>query len=443
MSGGPYGTLLKQRGIASLLGVGMLARLPHSALGMLLLLHLVNTLDRDWGAAGLVVALMTVGIAVGAPWRGHMVDKHGLRRALVPSIIIELVVWMLVPQVGFTLLMPLVFIGGLFALPVFSVVRTSLGVMTTGRNRRSAFALDAISTELVFIIGPAAAGIVATQINTTVGMTAIAIAASGSGVLLLWLNPPTSSDHPGAVRVRDADAESAGAEVAMIASAPAHLAMAEGELLMAGLKATQARVVRRGRSFKNRFGWVSAGVIAVFIAASGAGLVLSGSDVGIVALLDEHGNSGQLGIVFFFWCFSSLIGGLIYGSLKRSISPIVLLLAMSVLTIPMMFATDTWTLALVSIFPGMLCAPVLSAASERLTELVPEKRRGEAMGWYGSALTGGTALGSPLTGITIDVMGPGAGFLGIGILGSAICLLALLVQGLRRRRAKALVLASR
>lgn len=442
MSGGAYAQLLRQRGIPSLLLVGMIARLPHSAAGMLLLLHLVNTMGKDWGSAGLVVALMTVGIALGAPWRGHQVDRHGLRRALIPSIAIELIVWLLVPHVGFTLLMPLVFIGGLFSLPVFSVIRTSLGVMTSGGNRRSAFALDAISTELVFIIGPAAAGIVATQLNTTVGMTAIAIAASGSGLLLFWLNPPTRSDQLGAARVSDADAEAAGAETAMIASAPAHLALAEGELLAAGRKSTQARIARRGRSFKHRFGWVSAGVIAVFIAASGAGLVLSGSEVGIVALLDEHGNSGQLGIVFFFWCFSSLIGGLIYGSLKRSISPIVLLLAMSVFTIPMMFATDTWTLAVLSIFSGLLCAPVLSAASERLAELVPEKRRGEAMGWYGSALTGGTAMGSPLTGMTIDALGPGAGFLGIGILGAAICLLALMVQRLRRRRARALVAAA-
>ena len=85
----------------------------------------------------------------------------------------------------------------------------------------------------------------------------------------------------------------------------------------------------------------------------------------------------------------------------------------------MAFATDTWSLALLSILPGMLCAPVLSAASEWLTDLVAEKRRGEAMGWYGSALTSGTALGSPITGATVDGFGADAGFIVVGAIGAA------------------------
>ncbi|MGB9035112.1 MAG: MFS transporter, partial [Paeniglutamicibacter sp.] len=132
MKFGRYGQLLKQPGVGALLLIGMVARLPHAAVGMLLLLHLVNELDQDWGSAGLVVALMTIGIALGAPWRGHVVDMYGLRRALIPSVIAEVVIWSIVPQVSFMWVLPLVFIGGLFSLPVFSVVRTALGVMTTG-----------------------------------------------------------------------------------------------------------------------------------------------------------------------------------------------------------------------------------------------------------------------------------------------------------------------
>ena len=46
-------------------------------------------------------------------------------------------------------------------------------------------------------------------------------------------------------------------------------------------------------------------------------------------------------------------------------------------------ADSTLSLALLSIPPGLLCAPVLSAASEKVADLVAEDRRGEAMGWYG------------------------------------------------------------
>ena len=101
----------------------------------------------------------------------------------------------------------------------------------------------------------------------------------------------------------------------------------------------------------------------------------------------------------------------------------------------MAFAADTWTLSLLSLLPGVLCAPVLSAAaSEKVAELVEESRRGEAMGWYGSALTGGVALGAPLAGLFIDGVGPAAGFVSVGAAGVVLCLVGLVLQRLRRRR---------
>jgi predicted MFS family arabinose efflux permease len=56
------------------------------------------------------------------------------------------------------------------------------------------------------------------------------------------------------------------------------------------------------------------------------------------------------------------------------------------------------------------------------------------MGWYGSALTAGTALGSPFTGIMIDATGPWAGFAGIGAAGVVLGAVGLAAKGLRRRR---------
>lgn len=437
MKFGRYGQLLRQPGVGALLLIGMVARLPHAAVGMLLLLHLVNELDQDWGSAGLVVALMTIGIALGAPWRGHIVDMYGLRRALIPSVIAEVLVWSIVPQVSFIWVLPLVFLGGLFSLPVFSVVRTALGVMTTGDTRRAAFALDAMATEVVFIVGPAGAGIVAVSLDTTIGMIGIGIAASVAGLALMVLNPPTRTGQPGAVALRvNPHEERLGAEASLIAAGPGGLADVEGELIVAGAKSTKARIAARGRGFRHKFGWVSASVIAVLIAAAGAGLLISGTEVGILSLLDAQHSEGQLGIVVLFWCGASLLGGLLYGSLDRRISPIVLLLAMAVLTVPMALATDTWSLALLSIAPGMVCAPVLSAASEWLTDLVAEKRRGEAMGWYGSALTGGTALGSPISGATVDLLGANTGFVMVGAIGTLICAVALIAQQVRRKRAR-------
>ncbi|MFF8519319.1 MFS transporter [Glutamicibacter creatinolyticus] len=429
-----YWQILRQPAVGGLLVIGMIARLPHSALSMLLLLHLVLNLGQDWASAGIVVALMTVGIAVGAPWRGHQVDQWGLRRALIPSIIIEVAVWSTVPHVPLVWIYPLAFLGGLFALPVFSVVRTALGVMTTGEQRRSSFALDAMATELVFIVGPASAGIIATQLDTTLGLTAVGILGSLGGVGLFLLNPPTRSEDPKAkAKKANVHEERLGAEASFVAAAPAGVHEVEGELIAAGRKSARARLRERGRKVKTSFTWMSASVLAVFIASGGAGALLTGTEVSIVAELEQQGNPGDLGIVFLFWCGASLIGGLVYGMIERRISPLVLLLGMAVLTIPMYFATDTWSLALLSALPGLLVAPTLSAASEWLTDLVAEHRRGEAMGWYGSAMTAGTALGSPVTGAVVDLAGPAAAFAAVGVIAMVVVLAALIAQQIRRR----------
>ena len=422
-----YRELLAVRPIRRLLLVGMVARIPHSAAGVLLTLHIVLTLGQGYAAAGAAAAVMTIGIAVGAPWRGRRVDTVGLRRALVPSVISEAVIWSIVPHVSYQWLLPLVFVGGLLTLPIFSVVRQSLGVLADGKQRRTAFALDAISTEMVFMIGPAAGAVVATSGHTTAGLTVVGLSTSLAGLFLIWFNPPTRSPDQTEECVED---EQHAAEVAVVSAAPAHLQEAAADLLPAA--ADRAPGVR-GR-VAHSFAWFTPTVGAVFAVAAGAGMVLSGSDVGIVAALEIGGHQGEIGIVFLFWCAASVVGGLVYGAMHRPVPPILLLLGMAAFTIPMGFASGTWTLALLSILPGLLCAPVLSAASEKVADLVSEERRGEAMGWYGSALTAGVALGSPLAGVFIDSTGPSGGFVSVGVAGVILCLAGMLLQQRRRRQ---------
>jgi len=323
----------------------------------------------------------------------------------------------------------LVFVGGLLTLPIFSVVRQSLGVLVNGDQRRTAFALDAITTELVFMIGPAAGAIVATTGHSVIGLTVVGVSTSVAGLFLMWFNPPTRS------AAADADYEAdqqEGAEVAVVAAAPAHLQEAAAELApvaAGGLRRTGLR-----DKVAHNFAWFTAAVAAVFAVAAGAGMVLSGTDVGIVAALEIGGHQAEIGLVFIFWCAASVVGGLLYGAMHRPVSPILLLLGMAALTIPMGFAQDTLTLCLLSLLPGLLCAPVLSSASEKVADLVEEDRRGEAMGWYGSALTAGVALGAPLAGVFIDGIGPSAGFVSVGTAGVVLCLVGLVLQYRRRRR---------
>jgi MFS family permease len=257
----------------------------------------------------------------------------------------------------------------------------------------------------------------------------VGVSTSLAGLFLIWFNPPTRSPEQSAECAAD---QRHAAEVAVVSSAPAHVQEAAAELVPAGATATPGLRSKVARNFA----WFTATVAALFAVAAGAGMVLSGTDVGIVAALETGGRQSEIGIVFLFWCAASVVGGLVYGAMHRPVAPIVLLLGMAALTIPMGFAHDTWTLALFSILPGLLCAPVLSSASEKVADLVSEERRGEAMGWYGSALTAGVALGAPLAGIFIDGMGPSGGFVSVGVAGVLLCLVGLVLQ-LRRRRVAA------
>ncbi|MFZ0140553.1 MAG: MFS transporter, partial [Aeromicrobium sp.] len=65
------------------------------------------------------------------------------------------------------------------------------------------------------------------------------------------------------------------------------------------------------------------------------------------------------------------------------------------------------------------------------TRLVPETRRGEAMGWQGTAYTLGAATSAPLIGSSIDGVGAWGGF----VVGGAIAtVVALASYGGQRRR---------
>ena len=62
----------------------------------------------------------------------------------------------------------------------------------------------------------------------------------------------------------------------------------------------------------------------------------------------------------------------------------------------------SWGLAAFGFLAGLLCAPTITASVDQASRLVPAAVRGEAMGWHGSFLTTGGALGAPIAGVAID-----------------------------------------
>ena len=419
-----YREILAVAPVRRLLVIAMFARVPHAAAGVLLTLHVVETMKLSYAAAGAIAAAITIGMAIGAPWRGRLVDIRGLRRALIPSVVAEVTVWGVAPFLNFQFLVVAAFIGGLFAVPIFSVVRQALGVMVPAKQRRTAYALDSMGGEITFMMGPAAGVMLATTTHTVVGLVIIGVTASMAGVFLMWFNPPTRTGQKGSFVAVGAP----GTEP--------HDAVEDRAAPDFSGRNFFARTVGKSR---HNLRWVNIAVLAILGTSLGAGLVLAGTNVGMVAVMRENDRVGELGIVFIFWCGASIVGGILYGALRRPVNPLWLLMAMAILIIPMGFATNAWTLGLLSILPGLMCAPVLTSSAEHIADLVSERRRGEAMGWYGSSLTLGSAMGSPFAGVVIDRSGPWAGFAIIGLLCGVLASIGLVAVARWRKRGAAAV----
>jgi MFS family permease len=81
-----YAQLWADRRVRALLIAAFFARIPAMTAPLVLTLFVVRELDAKFVMAGVVAAASTVGAGIGAPWRGRLIDRLGMRRAIIPSI---------------------------------------------------------------------------------------------------------------------------------------------------------------------------------------------------------------------------------------------------------------------------------------------------------------------------------------------------------------------
>jgi MFS family permease len=406
----PYRAVLRAPGVPRLFVVGFLARGPVIAMSVVLTLHVVLSLHLDYARAGLVATVLTVSTAIGSPWRGRAIDRLGLRRALLPSIVLGGGIWLLAPFVGYAALLGLAAVGGVFGLPAFAVIRQALSVAVAPEHRRATLALDSISVELSFMTGPGLAVVAATTWSTRGVLFIVGAAQIVAGAVLWLLNPPVRT----VVSSTGEPAEPVESERAAVTARPAR----------------HRAPVGRGRP------WFSPALLAVYIAGTGAALVLAGSEVAVVAQLRHLGHLRFTAAVFVVWGVTSIVGGFVYGALRREIGPPVVLFALGALTLPIGLAHGPTTVALLIGVAGLFCAPALTATSAAVTHLVREEFRGEAMGWQGTAITTGSGLGAPLAGFAADRSGPPAAYLASGAAGMGLALVAGVLTLLFARRSR-------
>ncbi|WP_225853850.1 MFS transporter [Micromonospora sp. AMSO31t] len=383
-----YRRVLAVPGMASLLGVSLLARVAITADVMALTMYVVLGLDLSYAAAGGVAAALTAGVALGGPLLGRMIDRRGPRVVLVTTVVLQVVFWLSVPLLPYGILVGAAFAAGLLMVPAQLVTRQAITAMTTPGLRRAAFALESVQGELSYVVGPAIVIFFAAEVSPGVVAWGVgaAIAAGGAGMAVL--NPPLRADD-------EADAD------------------------------TGARPRRRE--------WLGPHMIAALVMAFGATTVLSGTDLAIVATLEEAGQVPWAAAVVATYGVASIVGGLVYGVLPRPLPTWLVLGLLGLATIPAGLAHDWPWLCVAGAGAGLLAAPTLSAVAHTVSRLAPPSVRGEATGLQSSALSAGFALGSPIVGVAITASVPGGGFAAAGLAG----LVAALTGWLLSRRSPA------
>jgi MFS family permease len=374
----PYRRVLAIPGVRALMLVGLVARIPVTATGLTLTLHVVNSLKLGFFQAGLVGGAATVGVAVGAPVAGRFVDRHGLRPVVVVTTVAQFAFWVSAPFLPYWVLLGGAVVGGVLALPVFGVIRQCVAAAVPVEQRRPGFALDSMFVEVAYMIGPALAVASATAFGSGWTMAAIGTGLVGSGVALLLLNPPIR---------------------------------AEGDEI--------------SDTVTPRRQWLTPALLSLLGITFAATLVLIATELSLVAVLKADSVAQWTGLVIGLWCFWSLVGGFVYGALPRGFSPLVMIGAMAALTVPVGLV-GSWQLLCVAVIPaGILCAPALSTTIDTLSQWVPSAARGEAMGLHGTALTLGLAVSGPITGFIIDAYGTRWSFAVAGLAGLFLVILAI------------------
>lgn len=376
--------------VRTVLLLGVLCRIPMFAMSVLFTIHIVQNITPSYSRAGLITAAMTVAMSVSAPWRGHLLDRQGLRATMLPSLVVLTPTYVAMALVNnYWVLLGLAVIAGGMSFPTFSVIRQVIISNSPLELRKSSVALDGTITELSFMIGPAVAIAIATSWSTRWTVLAFGLLTVAAAGVLTLVNPPIVDLHQD-----EPEASAMG----------------------------------------STFSWVNLRVLAILAGVLGVGFTLAGTDLGVVAALREFGRPELIGWVLAGWGLTSAIAGLVYGALPRPIGLSVLLVVLGAATIPVMLAPNVVTFALLLAAAGIFCAPSLVASVDELQRAVPPRFRGQAMGWQGTAMTIGNASAPPMVGAVIDGSGWQQGFLLTGAVGLALGMALLLVTDTRRRR---------
>lgn len=359
----------------------LLARMPIAMVGLSLLLY-VQRETSSFAIAGFVSAGTLVGVAIGAVAQGRIMDRNGPTRPLltmsalfVASSVAE------IAAIESALPAPvLVGLGWLIGLTQPMIGSASRALWThllpSGPIRNAAFAYEAISLEVFFILGPAVAGVLvaAPWSGTGFVVSAACMTAGAVGFSLC-----------GVVRIIRPEPRAAGALLGAMASP---------------------------------------GMRTVALAALGFGVTIGFVEVAVPAAATKAGHAPLGGVMLAAWSLISVIFGVYYAAHpwpRQMGLRLPFLLGMFGLCVaPLAIPSSLLGLALLSLVAGMWITPQSTTHSTSIDVVAPPGTATEAFGWVVTAVTLGLAAGQSTSGYLVEHVGVWASFLSAGVAGMAI-----------------------
>jgi MFS family permease len=367
----PYREILTYRSAWRFSLAGMLARSPMAMVSIGTVL-MVQATYGSYGFAGAVAGVFTIAASAMAPVLSMLVDAYGQARVLRPALATNLIGLTALALVGVThpphaWVLAAAAVAGAGTGSYGSMVRarwSTLLVDAPGRLH-TAYSLESVLDEVVYIAGPAATTVLSVAPHSWGGLALATVLAFAGGT---WF-----------------------------------------------LAQRRTEPVPSGRSHQVRSVILDPAMALLALTFIATGSLFGAVDVATVAFSTEHGHRQAAGLVLAAFGIGSMLAGIIYGARSWRASPsgrfAIAATALAIGTVPFLVADSLTWLAITMLIAGAAISPMLISGNAIVVRVVPPAQLTEGLTWVGTALGIGIAIGSAVAGPTIDRYGSHGGFI--------------------------------